>query len=118
MLDVLVTDKLLDILMISITCSVVLMVLIQKFKSFSFIKKDYVIWMSNLVFSFGLGIPFAIYFYSLDIYSALWVSVFSFIGAPSIYEILKLQNIINYTPKALDDDVVVIPKENEIVRNL
>ena len=54
-------------------------------------------------------------FYNLDTISGIWVAIFSFIGAPTIYDLLKKQNIINYTPKSLDNNVI-ISKENEIKR--
>lgn len=114
-MDALITDLLINLLMIGITFSIFLMALIQKFKTLSFINKDWHIWLLNLLFSFAMGIPFTIYFYELDILSAIWVGVFSFIGAPSVYAVLKKQNLINYTPKSLDD-TISIPKDNEIKR--
>lgn len=115
-MDAMVTDLLLNDLMISVTFSVFLMAFIQKFKSLDFIKEDWQIWIINLIFSFAIGIPFAITFFNLDLYNAIWVGVFGFVGAPSIYEALKQQKIINYTPKSLDDKFT-INKENEIKRN-
>ena len=115
-MDILVTDQLLELIMISITLSIIIMAIIQKLKNLPFIKKEYQIWILNLIFSFGIGIPFTIYFYNLDIYNGLWISLFSFIGAPSLYEMLKKQNMINYKPKSLED-TIEIPKENEIKRN-
>lgn len=115
-MDTLITDLLLKLLMIGICFSVFLMALLQKFKTLKFINKDYHIWLLNLFFSFAMGIPFSLYFYKLDIYSAIWVSIFSFIGAPSIYTMLKKQNLINYKPKSLDD-TINISKDNEIKRN-
>lgn len=108
--------RLLDLLTVSTVFSVVLMTLIQKFKSFSFIKKSWQIWLLNLFFSFAIGIPFGITFYNLDIKDSIWVGVFSFIGASSIYEMLKMQNFINYKPTSVSD-VVTIPTQNEIVRD-
>ena len=48
-MDVLVTQKLLDILMISITLSSVVMAAIQKCKSLPFIKKEWHIFFLNLM---------------------------------------------------------------------
>ncbi len=107
---------LIDLLIVSIAFSVILMALIQKFKSVSFIKKSWQVWILNLFFSFVIGIPFGMTFYNLDWKNGLWVGLFSFIGASSIYEALKQQNIINYTPNSISD-VVTIPTENEIVRD-
>lgn len=107
---------LLDLLVISITFSVILMTLIQKFKNLSFINKSWHIWILNFLFSFLIGIPFSMTFYNIDLKNSIWVGLFSFIGASSIYETLKNQNIINYKPSSISD-TVTISKENEIKRN-
>ena len=91
-----------NLLIISITFSIILMALIQKIKMLSFVNKSWQVWFLNLFFSFSLGIPFSIFFYNLNIYNSIWVSIFSFIGAPSIYKALKKQNIINYKPNSMD----------------
>jgi signal peptidase len=38
------------------------------------------------------------HFFSVSFGDAIWISIFSFIGAPSLYEILKSQELINYKP--------------------
>lgn len=106
---------LVDLLVVSLAFSVILTTLIQKFKSLSFIKKSWQVWLLNFLFSFALGIPFGMTFYDLNVKEGIWVGLFSFIGASSIYEILKTQNIINYKPTSISD-TVMIPIENEIVR--
>ena len=114
-MDVFVTDDLLTLLGISATLSVFIMVLIQKVKPLPIFKVNWHVWLLNLFLSFALGIPFSLYFFKVDIISAIWVAIFSFIGAPAIYELLKEQNIINYTPKPMNN-TVAIAKENEIKR--
>lgn len=117
-MDISITDKLLNLLMISTTFSIILMAIIQKIKKLSFVNKDWHVWIINLILSFSLGIYFSIYFYNLKMNDAIWISLFSFIEAPSIYQILKKQNIINYTPESLNssEELLQIPKENEIRR--
>ena len=118
-LDVLVTDQLLDILMIGITLSIIMMTVIQKIKGLTFITTDNQIWFINFILSFGIGIPFSIFFYNLNIYEGIWISLFSFVGAPGIYLALKKQNMINYTPLSLDGkkaDIIEVKKENLIDR--
>ena len=117
-MDFFMTDELLNILMISVIFSTVLMALIQKFKSLSFITKSYQVWFLNLIFSFLWGIPFAVNLYNVSLMSAIWVGLFSFIGAPTIYELMKNQKMINYKPKSSNDnsDYIKIKKENEIKR--
>lgn len=107
---------LLDLLVISVTFSAVLMVLIQKLKDLSFITKSWQVWFLNLILSFAIGIPFAMNFYKISFINSLWVGLFSFIGASSIYEMLKKQNMINYKPSSISDTVTIL-KDNEIKRD-
>ena len=107
------SDKIFNLLGVSIIVSSIVMMLIQKFKSFAFITKEYQIGIINFLFPFLFGIPFSIYFYEFTLIDAYWVSIFSVIGASSIYDILKNQNMINYKPKSLDDAVIEIRREDE-----
>lgn len=115
-MDNIVPSYLIDLLFISATTSVIIMAVIQQFKNLVFIKKDWHVWLINLFFSFGIGIPFAVVFYDLNIVDSIWVSLFSFVGAPTIYDLLKKQNIVNYKPKSLDDKIIV-SKDREIKRD-
>ena len=120
MLDIFVTKQLLNLLMISTTFSFILMAFIQKIKMLSIIKNNNQIFFINLFLAFTLGVIFSMTFYSLNWEESLWVSFFSFIGAPSIYQLLKNQKIINYTPKALTShkvEKIEVPIENQILRN-
>ncbi|MDD2203374.1 MAG: hypothetical protein PHT75_01385 [Bacilli bacterium] len=116
-MDALITDQFYNLLMISVTFSIILMTLIQKLKTLSFMKNNNHVMIADFLLSF-LGILFGMYFYDLTIIEGLWVSLFSFIGAPAIYKLLKAQNVINYTPKSLDDcrGCIVIEQENIINR--
>lgn len=111
-----IPDKLLELLSISAVFSVILMALIQKIKLTTIVKKEWQIWVINIILSLTFGILFAKTFYNLDTISGIWIAAFSFIGAPTIYDLLKNQNIINYTPKSLDNNVI-ISKDNEIKRS-
>lgn len=106
-MEVNVSENIINMLNISVVVSAIVMVIIQKFKHFTFITKNYQIGLLNFIFSFIIGIPFSIYFYDFSLIEASWVSLFSLIGAPSIYDILKNQNIINYTPKSLDEVIEI-----------
>ncbi len=118
-MEIFITDKLMNLLMISVTFSIFLMALIQKIKKLSLINKDWHIWIINLILSFVLGYFFSSYFFKIDLIDSIWVSLFSFIGAPSIYQILKKQTIINYTPLSLNssEEFIKVPLENEIRRD-
>lgn len=119
-MDNLLPELFIQLLYISLISSAVVMALIQKIKSFSLVKKSWQLWLLNLLFSFLIGIPFGKVFYDLNIINSIWVAIFSFIGAPTIYELLKNQNLINYKPKSLtninDSNTVTIPIDNEIKR--
>ena len=69
-------EHLLELLVISMTFSVILMMLIQKLKKLSFITKSWQVWFLNLIFSFLLGIPFTIAFYKLTVYDGtIWGAI-------------------------------------------
>ena len=107
---------LLDLLVISITFSIVLMALIQKFKVLTFINKSWQVWLLNLIFAYLIGVPFAMTFYDITLKNSLWVGFFSFVGASGIYEALKNQNIINYKPSSISDKIT-LDRNNEIKRS-
>lgn len=110
----LLPSKLLELLFISVTISTIVMVINQKIKALPFIKKDWHIWILNFIFAFLLGIPFAITFYDLSLGESIWVSVFSFIGAPALYDALRNQNLSSYKVETSND--ITVSKDNEIIR--
>lgn len=115
-----IPEHLMNLLSISIVFSIVLMTLIQKCKSLSWVNQSWHVWVLNLVFSFLLGIPFGMTFYGLNVVDSAWIGVFSFIGASSLYTVLKNQTMINYHPNSVSDTIqntVSLPKENEITRD-
>ncbi len=113
-MDLVLPDKLINILAVSMLFSIILMTAIQKLKTSSMLKEGWHIWVMNLLLAFAMGIPFAIQFYDLTLYDSIWVGVFTFIGAPAIYDALKAQNIINFTPQSLTDKKVSIDEEKII----
>lgn len=122
MLDVLMTEQLWTVILISLTFSIFLMALVQKIKTLNIIKQKWHIWLVNFTCAFLMGIPFGMHFYELPIEEAIWMSLFGFIGAPSIYEALKNQNIINYKPKSSSEiknntNTTCISRDNEIKRS-
>lgn len=96
-------DLLLKVILISTLFSVVEVTIVQKIKTVFTIKKKWQVILINFISSFIFGILFSMRFFNLNILNSLWVSFFSFIGAPSIYEGLRKQNIIDFTPKSLSD---------------
>ena len=118
-MDIFVTDKLLNLLGIGITFSALQMALVQKVKMLPLFNKKYKIWLLNLFVSFGIGIPFAIYFFGVSLLYSIWISLFGFIGAPSLYAALKKQNMINYKPEsATTKDTIAIPISHQINKEI
>lgn len=93
-----ISNELLQVLSASIVFSTILMSLIQKLKKLEILKIKKHIWMINIFLSFALGVPFGIIFYQLSLRESIWIGIFSFNGAASIYEIMK-----NYNPTSLSD---------------
>ena len=110
-MDTLITTEMINCLMQATTVSIIVMAVIQKFKTLECITKDCHIFLLNIVFSFVIGISFFITFYDEPIENAIWISLFSFIGAPSLYTMLKKQNVINMDLISLDDTLPETKKE-------
>jgi len=102
-MNILITNEFINCLLISSVISIIDMALIQKFKELPFVNTKNHIFLLNLIFSFVIGIPFSVTFYKVEFYYSIWISIFSFIGSSNIYEMLKKQNIVNYTPFSLSD---------------
>ncbi|MFI3308055.1 MAG: hypothetical protein R3Y21_05755 [Mycoplasmatota bacterium] len=115
-MDIVLPEELINIFTISLFFSTIMMVTIQKLKSLTIINKKWHIWVLDLFLSFAMGIPFSMQFYEFSIYEGVWVGIFTFVGAPAIYDALKKQKIINFTPESMTTTSVEIPKENIISR--
>ena len=102
-MDTLITMEMVDCLMHATTVSVIVMAVIQKFKTLNCVNKDCHVFLLNVIFSFVIGISFSLTFYDEPLENAIWISLFSFIGAPSLYTMLKKQNVINMNLISLDD---------------
>lgn len=106
-------QALIDLLSISVAFSFIMMTIIQKLKRFSCVNKKCHILIINFVLSFALAIPFGIRFYDIPIEDAWWLGLFTFIGAPTLYETLKNQTLLTYKPRSLKE-TVSIDKKNQI----
>lgn len=102
----LIPSNLLDILISSTVLGLIVMAIIQKFKTFECINNSCYIWLLNIILSLGLAIPFSMCFYNYDLLTSFWVGIFSFAEAPTIYDWLKKQNLIG-------TKVNTFEKENE-----
>ena len=82
-------DFLKNILVIAITSGTITTLLVQKIKEGIDITDSKIVLLISFIVSILLGRLFAISFADLDIINALWVGLFSFIGADIIYNTLK-----------------------------
>jgi len=62
-MDILITNEVINCLLISAVVSMIDMALVQKFKELSFIDNSNKVFLLNLFFSFLVGIPFSLIFY-------------------------------------------------------
>lgn len=103
-------DFLKDLLLISIALSVITCTLIQKTKvNFSCSK---ILPIYSFVINMFVGLVFCITFTDISFPTSLWVGLFSFIGADSIYRTLE-GKLSSYT-EISNKNKIVIPKENII----
>ena len=116
-MDILMSEELWTLLLISVTFSIFLMATVQKIKMLEFIHRKWQVWLINFICAFAMGIPFGMMFYQLTLEESIWVGVFGFIGAPGIYAVLKKQNIIQYTPQSATKNKTCITNANEIKRD-
>ena len=79
-------DLIKSLLIIAISSSIISTSFIQKIKTVSILKcSDCLIYISFFV-SMLFGIVFTISFTGYDVISSLWVGLFSFLGADSLYK--------------------------------
>ena len=106
-MDIIIANEVFNCLMISIIVSIIVMAIVQKIKTLECVNKDCHILAVNLILSFMIGITFSLTFYDISIVNAIWVGVFSFVGAPSLYKAFK-----NINMKSLDDYVNKSEEDN------
>lgn len=105
-------DFLKNLLIISIALSVITCAFIQKTKK-HFNSSKYIS-IYSFVVNMAIGIIFCITFTEITFPTSLWVGLFSFIGADSLYKTLE-GKLAPYT-EIINRDKIVISKENIINR--
>lgn len=105
-------DLLKNILIIAIASGVVTTALVQKIKeSINFKKSNYLVIVS-FVTSVLLGTLFSLTFSDISLINSLWVGLFSFIGADTLYKLFE-DKVFKPFSEIYKSDTVEIPKENE-----
>ena len=98
-----------NVLIVGIGAGIITTALVQKIKE-GLKTKKYLILISFIV-SMIIGTLFAKYFSDLSIIYCLWAGLFSFIGADVLYKTFEDKI---FTPFSKMQEVIEIPKENEI----
>ena len=104
-IEYLKTALIISIVLSSITCTFV-----QKTKGF--FKSSYYITVYSLIVNMIISILFCRSFTNIDLPNSLWIGLFSFLGADSIYKSLE-GKISSYTD-IMEKKGIVIPEENII----
>ncbi|MBQ9019661.1 MAG: hypothetical protein IJ097_05065 [Bacilli bacterium] len=99
-----------QLLVIAITLSTITCTLVQKTKSFFSNSKIIIIY--SLIINLVIGVIFCITFTDITLPTSLWIGLFGFIGADSIYKSLE-GKILSYTD-ILNRKNITISKENII----
>lgn len=82
------SDLLLDMIYVSVIASIISSQAIQKIKAMLGGGKKFNAFIS-IVISLGIGISYALSFYTTNILYALWIGIFTLIGAESLYKTFK-----------------------------
>ena len=97
-----------ELLVIAIVLSTITCVIIQKTK-FIFKSSKFII-IYSFIINLVVGIVFCLTFTDIDLPTSLWIGLFSFLGADSIYKTLE-GKISSYTD-ILNRRSITISKEN------
>jgi len=97
-----------ELLVIAMACSVVTVAFIQKTKKI-LPNCKFIIWYSFFV-NMTLGILFSLSFSDIDAINSLWVGLFSFIGADTIYRSLE-GKLTSYTDLIKEEQTNIVQGE-------
>ena len=103
-------DLIKNILVVAIGSSVITTAIVQKIKETMSTKKY--IGLISLGVSMVIGTLFAYFFSDLSLISCLWVGLCSWLGADTLYKTFEDKL---FTPFKKMNEVVEVPKENEVV---
>lgn len=106
-------DMIKNILIIAIASSIITTAFVQKIKEAHKFKKSNRLVYISFVVSIILGALFSLSFSDASIIDSLWVGLFSFIGADTLYQMFE-DKIFNSFGEIHKESVVEIPKDNII----
>lgn len=90
-------DLIKTLLIIAMASSILSTAFVQKFKSISLIKCSSCLIYISFVISMIFGIVFTLSFTTHNIVDALWVGLFSFLGADSLYKAFENKLFTSYS---------------------
>jgi len=102
-----------NIFIISLICSLIMVIFIQKTKRFCR-NNSWIIFYSFIV-NMIFGFLFSISFSNLEWGQCIWIGLFSFLGSDTIYQFLEdklfsytdsVSDDSNFTPSAKEEDIV------------
>ena len=102
-------DLLREMLVVSVALSTITCIFVQKTKRYFPCSNCLCIY--SLIVNMVIGILFCISFTSIKFPQSLWIGMFSFLGADSIYKALE-GKLSSYTE--LRDNTIKVPKDNLI----
>lgn len=106
-------DYLKNILMISISCSVITAAFIQKTKHYCPSSKFVVLY--SFVVNMIIGFLFSMTFTDIEKINSLWIGLFSFIGADTIYRTLE-RKLASYSDLVSNNNSDGNDENNEIIK--
>ena len=105
-----------QILVVAIGASIISTAIIQKIKEQ--LKSKLWLYLTSLVVSMSIGILFAICFSEVSIISSVWVGLFTWIGADSLYKAFedkiftKFSDIVKKDDTKIKEDTISIKRDD------
>lgn len=98
-------DLIKEILVAGIGASIFSTAIIQKIKEM--LKSKKWLYFITIVVSFGIGVAFTLSFTHLDITSALWVGLCTWVGADALYKTFEKKIFVPFSDMNKDDEIII-----------
>lgn len=106
-------DLIKNVLIVGMASGIVTTAFVQKIKETIKFKKSNRLVIVSFIVSMVLGTLFSLSFSNTNLVNSLWVGLFSFIGADTLYKLFE-NKIFKPFGEIYKEDTVEIPKENII----
>lgn len=106
-------DLIKNLLVIALASSIITTAFVQRIKETINFKKSNRLVIVSFITSMILGTLFSLSFSDVNLINSLWVGLISFLGADMIYKMFE-DKIFAPFSAIYNEDVVEVPKENEI----